>query len=688
MSDSARVGPVRDQRWLLAWALLAGNVGLLVLNHWLAQGTSMATPAYWLIAAVETLSAGTVGLLVVRRQPGNVVGWLLLLHGFLVAGVLGFQSSAATAAQRVLTQVMLGGWVLLYLSLALIGYLFPDGHFLSRRWRRWTVGWLVGYLVFMVAAASDLEAFGQALPGVAAPLPRLPQPLAGGLGVLGLLSVAASLVGAVASARQRLKRATGETRIQMLWFVWAAMSIPAALLTCWVDYALNGTSTSLTFVAVAVSGSVLPVTIGVAIVRANLFDIELVLSRTLTYGVLTVLVVGIYGATLEVVQRVVARSDVGGLLAVGIVAVLIQPVHGWVRRRAERWVYGDRSDPTVALRRMSARVEGTTAPDEVVAALSESIADALKVSRVWVELARDATAPCSGPAAVRIALTHRGERLGDLLVAVPPGRQLATSDIRLLHDLARHAAVVIAAVHLADEVQHSRARLVAAREEERRRLRRDLHDGLGPSLAAIVLKLNAARSRSDEDLRTRLLVEAGEETKDAIGEVRRLVDDLRPPALDEVGLLGAIRQRAATLSMSGGGDLHIEVSGPAPMPALPAAVEVAVYRIATEALTNVVRHSGATRCLVSVAANGAFEVTVSDNGRGWLGAVPGVGWTSMRERAAELGGSCTIATRPEGGSVVRAVIPLAAEAGSEPPTEPPASAPASAPAGPPAEDVR
>ena len=673
MSDSPRVGREQNCRWPLAWALLAGTVGLLAVNWGLARGTGMATPGYWLMVAVETLSAATVGVLVVRRQPGNTVGWLLLLHGFLVAGALGFQPSAGTEVQRILTQVMLGGWVLLYVSLALIGYVFPDGHFLSRRWRRWTIGWLLGYAVFMVSAASDPQAFTQALPGVAAPLPRLPQPIAGGLGVLGLVSVLASLVGAVVSARQRLRRSTGETRVQMLWFVWAALSIPAALLTCWVDYALNGTSTWLTFLAVTVFGSILPFAIGVAILRTHLFDIELVLSRTLTYGGLTVLVIGIYAGALEVVHRVFANSDAGGLLAVGIVAVLIQPVHGRVRRRVERWVYGDRSDPTAALRRMTARVEGTTDPGGVVGALSESIADALKVDRVRVELARDAAPVDSDPTTVRIALTHLGERLGDLQVAVPSGRQLSPADIRLLQDLARHAAVVIAAVQLADDLQHSRARLVAAREEERRRLRRDLHDGLGPSLAAIVLKLNAARTRHDEATRARLLAEANEETRDAIGEVRRLVDDLRPPALDEVGLLGSIRQRAATLSMPGSGDLHIEVSGPADLPALPAAVEVAAYRIATEALTNVVRHSGATRCLVAIAVNGAFEVTVADNGRSRLGTIPGVGWTSMRERAAELGGSCTITTRPEGGTVVRAVIPL--------PSEQPAGLPA-------AEDVR
>lgn len=175
-------------------------------------------------------------------------------------------------------------------------------------------------------------------------------------------------------------------------------------------------------------------------------------------------------------------------------------------------------------------------------------------------------------------------------------------------------------------------------------------------LAAVVLKLNAVERRKDAAERSRLLAEARAETKAAIDEVRRLVDDLRPPAIDEVGLLGAIRQRAAGLSRD---DLLIEVGGPAVLPPLPAAVEVAAFRIAAEAMTNVTRHAGATRCSVHLAVNGALELTVSDNGHGAAsGTTPGVGWTSMTERAAELGGSCTISSRTQGGTVVRAVLPL------------------------------
>jgi signal transduction histidine kinase len=406
------------------------------------------------------------------------------------------------------------------------------------------------------------------------------------------------------------------------------------------------------------------VVIGIAILKYRLFDIQLVLSRTLTYGALTVGVVGTYALVLWGANQVFDNRSAAGLLGVGLVAVAVQPAHAFLRRRVERWVYGDRSDPTGALRRLSDRVEQTADPGLVVQTVTESVAEALRVDRVWVELVRDEARPQPGDQVVRVPLTHRGERLGDLAVEVPAGRQLAAPDLALLNDLARHASVVVNAVHLTLDLQRSRARLVTTREEERRRLRRDLHDGLGPSLAAIVLKLNAAQSRTDSDERNRLLTEAREETRAAITEVRRLVDDLRPPAIDEVGLLGAIRQRAASLSNP---DLLIEVSGPAALPPLPAAVEVAAFRIATEAVTNVSRHAEASHCVVHLAVNGAFELSVSDNGRGPdLGTNPGVGWTSMAERAAELGGSCTISRRTDGGgTVVRAVLPLPSSTTSE-----------------------
>ena len=184
---------------------------------------------------------------------------------------------------------------------------------------------------------------------------------------------------------------------------------------------------------------------------------------------------------------------------------------------------------------------------------------------------------------------------------MPPGRSFSPGDTALLHDLARQAAVLVRAGQLNADLQASRSRLVTAREEERKRLRRDLHDGLGPSLAAMVLKLNAAATRTDATERNALLAEIREEVKDAIAEIRRVVDDLRPPAIDEVGLVGALRQRAAALSTE---TLHVRRDGPGPLPPLPAAVEVAAYRIASEAMTNVAKHSGASRCTIDIGSTG------------------------------------------------------------------------------------
>jgi signal transduction histidine kinase len=297
----------------------------------------------------------------------------------------------------------------------------------------------------------------------------------------------------------------------------------------------------------------------------------------------------------------------------------------------------------------------------VVEAITASVSDALKVDRVWVAV--PGVRVPEDPSTIRVPLIYRGELIGDLVVEVPEGRRLSPADTALLHDLAGYASVTVRASQLAAELLASRSRIVTAREEERKRLRRELHDGVGPSLAAILLKLEAARSREDAAARDILLTEIRDETKGAITEVRRAVDELRPPAIDELGLCGAIGQRAASLST----DLLVfHVCCSSTPPPIPAAVEVAAFRIASEAMTNVARHSGASRCRVELVFDRMLELTVSDNGHG--GGRPvgnGVGWSSMTERAAELGGSCTISDRAEGGLVVHAVLPMDANLDTE-----------------------
>ena len=644
----------------------AGAVGF---TWWLDEGMGW----FFLLVVVDSMTAAVVGWLVVRRRPGNAVGALLLAHG-LVAAVMLMSPDETTPSAPLLDQLAQGMWVVLYVFIALIGYVFPDGHIPSPFWRRYVAACLTGHLLFIVFAALDTGDFRATHPGVTPPIEvsvDVPTWLQVAGLVLSLGSVPALLVGAVVCAARRLKRSEGEERRQLLWFTWASLSIPAGLSLCWVDAWLTGSNGGVpTLLGVLISGTVLPVAIGIALFRSRLFDIELVLSRTVTYGVLSLLVAGTYAGVLVAGRALVGGEDAAGLAAVGVVAVAILPVHARLRRWVERWVYGDRSDPTVALRRLSDRLAATAGPEDVVRTVADTVAEALRVDRVTVEVDRagepagagDPTdgasaEPPAGPGRVVVPLLHQEERLGRLVVDVPPGRPFTPADAALLDDLARHAAVVVKAVYLDLDLSASRARLVTAREEERRRLRRDLHDGLGPALAAIVLKLDAV-GRTAPEARG-LVAELRTEARSAIEDIRRLVDDLRPPALDEVGLVAAVRQRADSLTRSGDESLVVEVAGPSSPPELAAAVEVAAYRIATEAVTNVVRHAGASRCLVTVSVNGALEVTVADNGsRPWDAGRVGVGWSSMRDRAAELGGTCEISRRAEGGTLVRAVLPL------------------------------
>jgi signal transduction histidine kinase len=260
----------------------------------------------------------------------------------------------------------------------------------------------------------------------------------------------------------------------------------------------------------------------------------------------------------------------------------------------------------------------------------------------------------------RVPLHYRGELVGELTLGLRLGEgEFSPADRKLLGDLARQAGVAAHAVALTLALQRSRERIVTAREEERRRLRRDLHDGLGPALAGVALQLDAAATLVERDPTAvdEQLVRLRDQTQDVIADIRRLVYELRPPALDELGLLGALREQAARLD----GGLHVTVDGPDRLPELPAAVEVAAYRIGLEALTNVVRHANARACTVRLAANGtgALDLEIADDGNGLdPDRRAGVGLGSMRERAAELGGTCTIEPRREGGTLVRAQLPL------------------------------
>ncbi|MBA2691802.1 MAG: GAF domain-containing sensor histidine kinase, partial [Rubrobacter sp.] len=409
--------------------------------------------------------------------------------------------------------------------------------------------------------------------------------------------------------------------------------------------------------------------IGVAILRHNLYDIDFIINRTLLYGALTACVVGIYVfvvgylGTLFRTEGSLAIS----LLATGVVAVAFQPLRDKLQRTINRLMYGERDEPYEVLSRLGERLEGTLDPDSALSTIVETVAQAMNIPHAAISLdlngesvkAAEHGEPKGIPTI--LPLSYGGRTVGRLVLSPrSPGEEFSASDRRLLEDLARQAGVAAHAVRLTADLQRSREEIVTAREEERRRLRRDLHDGLGPRLAAQTLKVGSAKSLFPRDPETAnmLLGELERDLDGALADVRRLVYDLRPPALDELGLAGAIRDTASQYDDPEKTTVSFEEAGDSSN--LPAAVEVAAYRISQEALANAARHADAKRCAIRLAVNASLlELEISDDGAGLPeNRRAGVGLASMKERAEELGGKCEVVSVPAGGTRVRAKLPL------------------------------
>jgi len=417
----------------------------------------------------------------------------------------------------------------------------------------------------------------------------------------------------------------------------------------------------------------LPIALGLAaaIVFYRLLDIRVVIQRTLIWGALTTMVVAVYVAvvgTLSVLSQT-QGNPLFALIATGLAAMLFQPLRERLQHGVTTLLYGEVDTPYEVVARLSKKLEAALAPQDALHTIVQTINDSLKVSYTAIELCQDGqyitTAECGTPEAVsanqwiEFPLVYGSDTVGRLMVAPRmSGESLTARDRRLIEGLLHHAEVTILTAQLTADLQRSREKLVAAREEERRRLRRDLHDGLGPALASLTLQLDAARNllKHNTPKADTMLVELKGQVQAALAEVRRIAYELRPPALDELGLLAALDQKARQFGQSG--ELTVTIDAPC-LPPLPAAVEGAAYRIVMEALTNAARHAQATTCAIRLTVNGRLGIEIHDNGKG----LPpdfrrGVGISSMMERADELGGMCAVENDPAGGTCVRAFLPL------------------------------
>jgi signal transduction histidine kinase len=646
----------------MAVVALLGFAGILAV-------VGQDDPWVLLLVAPVVVVPLAIGSLIVWRRQGNAVGWVLIADAALLGLAFAVEPYARYALVANAGSLPGGRWALLwdqadwptlFAGATALALVFPDGRLPSRRWRPLAIFVAASFVAAIVAGMLHPDRFPAVYGTADSPLPHVQAAV--WLLLPSLIGILAGLFAAAWAVRVRLRRAGGVERMQLLWFAYAATLLPLALLICLADGYFTGGTGPLSLAAIAVAATALSLSTGVALFRYQLFDVELALSRTLIYGSLTLLVLAISTTLVVLLNLVLHSTGVAGGIAAAVAALSVQPLHRRLQRIVERLVYGERSDPYAALSTLGQRLESAPAGEEVLATIVGSVAGALRVPHAVIELERGgtlATAASVGvPGDERIAwfpLSYQGEVLGRLGVVAPRGESLTAADRRLLTDLARQSGVAVHGVRVMDDLQRSRERLVMAREEERRRVRRDLHDGLGPTLAGMVLKLSAAKGAAitrpaDAE---RLIGELTTETQEAIAEIRRLVDGLRPPALDELGLLQALQSQVTRLGPC------YRLSGPERLPELPAAVEVAAYRIASEALTNAARHADAGSCELRIAVNGMLELEVEDDGRGMTAHQGrGIGMRSMRDRADELGGAVTIAPGAGGGTLVRLTLPI------------------------------
>jgi signal transduction histidine kinase len=645
-------------------ALLAGGLFAATRTH---NGTVFRVEN--LAEVPLSLGFSLVGALIVSRRPGNRLGQLYLgsalamaltpaVYQYAYYGLLTRPGSLPGALAAAWVSAWI--WTLGFTPLFTFGLLlYPDARLPSARWR--LVAAIDGLAVFCLLVPAAL------MPGHLANHP-VDNPIGFGaagpalrfIGSIGFpLVLAGFALGLLALAQRWRRAAAGSLERRQL----SLLLVAAALVLAQV--AQPGTTSMPVAVAVlslAVIGLV-PAAIGVAVLRHRLYDIDVVLNRSLVYAGLTGAIIVLYSAMVWALGRPLSGGTWASALAIGLVGALVLPLRSGLQRLVDRAMYGDRGDPYAALSGLTARLQAAAAPGAALTAVAEAIAEALRLPYVAVETTSgrraEAGRPRGGPQEP-VPLVHHGEQVGRLVVEGRDRRVVAPRDLRLLDELARPAGAAVSAAALADALSESRTRLVQAREEERRRLRRDLHDGVGPTLAGVALGLDQVAARLGDDLPAAraLLAELKGETAGAVDDVRRLVHGLRPPALDELGLVRALRQQTDRLALRSPG-LDIRVDSDPALPQLSAAIEVAAYRIAVEAVTNSVRHAGASSCHVQVAADGALRLEVVDDGAGITeGTPPGVGLAAMRERAAEVGGTCTVAPADGRGTRVLAVLPL------------------------------
>ncbi|MDQ0573978.1 sensor histidine kinase [Agromyces albus] len=618
-------------------------------------------PSFWLLSALGAFAFGITGAVVSTRSQVRRIPLLLSAIGLGQGLALLFREYALLGEGPLdWLALWLGSWLWApsYIaSAALLPLLLPDGFLPSSRWRPA----LVLSIVALAAQASSWALTPYDLQDVPLVVRDLGNPVgvaaAASPVVFGVVSALTLLaVGlALASVAARWRESTGERRQQLKWLlVGGAATVVIFALGFLVPQPAGEVVAALAAIPV-------PAACGVAALRHRLWDVDLVVSVGLRYTILSAVVIAVYAT----IVAVLGASTGAPVVATAVVALVLLPLHSWLQRWTNRLVHGEPDDPSTALARLGEQLEATSDPADVADRLLPQV-----VARISGLLQSPYTAIRLADGGVvehgmrpedldQVPLRYGGAEVGTLELAHRPRSRREAGRLDLL---ARQAAVAVHSVLLTREARRSRQLVVAAREEERRRLRWDLHDGVGPSIAALALQAETARDLVAEDpaAATEILDRLVPRLNGAVAEVRAIVHELRPPTLDELGLAGAVRELATRFA---GRDLQVEVDL-SDVGELPAAVDLAAYRIVSEALANAVRHSGAATVRVTAKRDGPWlSVEVADDGRGIdADGRVGVGLASMRARAEELNGRCVVGAPADGtGTVVSVLLPLILE---------------------------
>jgi signal transduction histidine kinase len=677
-------------------ALFVSGIVLRALATGAEEGTSWGSggPVAGIGFIVMTLMFPVAGAFVTRSQPRNRIGWVLIGIGLVWALDLfctGFASffwlsnHRFIEASHVFVAIDTSLWVpAIGLTGTFLLLLFPDGNLPGPRWR-----WLARVAGAAIVLGTLLLLF---LPGPEADtgFPRFRNPLGisalkalNGLEWIPIATLPIAILASAAAVIVRYRRSRGAERLQMKWlaaagftvaFLFALAMLPLPLPTLRQDASL-------------VSFGLVPAAVVFAVLRYRLYDIDVVINRSLVYGALAIFITAVYVAIVVGIGAAIGQGsgspNLGlSILATAVVALSFGAVRERVQRVANRLVYGKRATPYQVLSDFSSRMAGSYATEDLLPRVARLLAEATGAERseVWLRLGqtmvRDASWPAEegdgAPTAVRMAdqtslpelpgaerslpVTHQGELLGALALRKPRGESLTPADEKVAADLAGQAGLVLRNVRLVEELKASRQRIVAAQDEERRRLERDIHDGAQQDLVTLSLatKLAAAKLPLDVDPRVRqMLDQAAQELAATLSELRELARGIHPAILTERGLPAALESLAERSVVPAAVRAPVEER-------FDATIEATAYFAVSEALQNVAKYAKASRVEVSAERmDGHLVVRVRDDGVGGADALKGSGLRGLADRVAAVSGSLDVESPPGSGTTVVVRLPAA-----------------------------